>query len=133
MAISETTSRRGRAWGGAAERAARAEAPLRLTRRGRAVLVLLVAVVLVLAARVGLAVASGPGEPVEVRVHVVSAGETLWELAQGVATPGEDLREVVSGLVEQNGLSSSGEQAGPTSLLPVDERGRDARAAVQVL
>ncbi|MGO1295559.1 MAG: hypothetical protein ACTMIE_15745, partial [Cellulosimicrobium funkei] len=52
--------------GGAAERGARPEAPLRLTRRGRAVLVLLVAVVLVLAARVGLAVASGPGEPVEV-------------------------------------------------------------------
>nr|WP_286186133.1 LysM peptidoglycan-binding domain-containing protein [Sphaerisporangium cinnabarinum] len=101
---------------------ARAEAPLRITRRGRAVLVLLVAVVLVLAARVGLAVASGPGEPVEVRVHVVSSGETLWELAQGVATPGEDLREVVSGLVELNGLSSSGVQTGQTILLPVGER-----------
>lgn len=108
--------------GGAAERGVRPEAPLRLTRRGRAVLVLLVAVVLVLAARVGLAVASGPGEPVEVRVHVVSAGETLWGLAQGVATPGEDLREVVSGLVELNGLSSSGVQAGQTILLPVAER-----------
>lgn len=108
--------------GGAAVRGVRPEAPLRLTRRGRVVLVLLVAVLLVLAARVGLAVAAGPGEPVEVRVHVVIAGETLWELAQGVATPGEDLREVVSGLVELNGLSSSGVQAGQTILLPVAER-----------
>ncbi len=66
--------------GVAAERGVRPEAPLRLTRRGRAVLVLLVAVVLVLAARVGLAVAGGPGEPVEVRVHVVSTGETRGSL-----------------------------------------------------
>ncbi|WP_264031505.1 LysM peptidoglycan-binding domain-containing protein [Cellulosimicrobium sp. SH8] len=92
--------------------------PLRLTRRGRVVLVLLAAVVLLLAARVGVAVASGPGEPVEVRVHVVAAGETLWELAQGVAAPGEDLRDVVSGLAELNGLSSSGLQAGQKILLP---------------
>ncbi|MFI2703290.1 LysM peptidoglycan-binding domain-containing protein [Cellulosimicrobium composti] len=106
---------------GRTERARRDEAPLRLTRRGRVVLVLLAALVLVLAARVGVAVASGPGEPVEVRVHVVSSGETLWELAQGVAAPGEDLRDVVSGLVELNGLSSSGVQAGQKLLLPVEE------------
>ncbi|WP_353706723.1 LysM peptidoglycan-binding domain-containing protein [Cellulosimicrobium sp. ES-005] len=102
--------------GGATGRAE--ERPLRLTRRGRVVLVLLAAVVLLLAARVGVAVASGPGEPVEVRVHVVSSGETLWELAQGVAAPGEDLRDVVSGLAELNGLSSSGLQAGQKILLP---------------
>lgn len=104
--------------GGAAVPGRADERPLRLTRRGRAVLVLLAAVVLLLAARVGVAVASGPGEPVEVRVHVVAAGETLWELAQGVAAPGEDLRDVVSGLVELNGLSSSGLQAGQKILLP---------------
>jgi len=107
--------------GGRTERAQHDEAPLRLTRRGRVVLVLLAALVLVLAARVGVAVASGPGEPVEVRVHVVSSGETLWGLAQGVAAPGEDLRDVVSRLVELNGLSSSGVQAGQKLLLPVEE------------
>ncbi|MFJ2521157.1 LysM peptidoglycan-binding domain-containing protein [Cellulosimicrobium cellulans] len=108
----------GRAGGAAApERAG--ERPLRLTRRGRVVLVLLAAVLLLLlAARVGVAVASAPGEPVEVRVHVVTAGETLWELAQGVAAPGEDLRDVVNGLAELNGLSSSGLQAGQKILLP---------------
>ncbi|MFF2831439.1 LysM peptidoglycan-binding domain-containing protein [Cellulosimicrobium cellulans] len=107
----------GRAGGAAApERAG--ERPLRLTRRGRVVLVLLAAVLLLLAARVGVAVAGAPGEPVEVRVHVVTAGETLWELAQGVAAPGEDLRDVVNGLAELNGLSSSGLQAGQKILLP---------------
>jgi LysM repeat protein len=116
MAIS-TVEPLGRA-GGAAARERAGERPLRLTRRGRVVLVLLAAVVLLLAARVGVAVASGPGEPVEVRVHVVAAGETLWELARGVAAPGEDLRDVVSGLAELNGLSSSGLQAGQKILLP---------------
>lgn len=104
--------------GGAAAPEREGERPLRLTRRGRVVLVLLAAVLLLLAARVGVAVASAPGEPVEVRVHVVTAGETLWELAQGVAAPGEDLRDVVNGLAELNGLSSSGLQAGQKILLP---------------
>jgi hypothetical protein len=35
-----------------------------------------------------------------------------------VAAPGEDLRDVVSGLAELNGLSSSGLQAGQKILLP---------------
>ena len=57
-----------------------------------------------------------------VLLATVAVGAALWELAQGVATPGEDLREVVSGLVELNGLSSSGVRAGQTILLPVAER-----------
>jgi LysM repeat protein len=91
---------------------------LRLTRRGRVVLVLLAIVVAFLAIRVGGAVASAPGEPVEVRVHVVAAGETLWGHAQRIAQPGEDVRDVVAHLVELNGLSSSSLQAGQRLLLP---------------
>jgi len=92
---------------------------LHLTTRGRVVLVVLVALVVLLAARVGAAVAGGPGEPVEVRVHVVSAGDTLWALAHGVAHPGEDLRDVVGGLVELNDLDSSGLSVGQRIVLPV--------------
>jgi hypothetical protein len=95
-------------------------ARLRLTRRGRLVLVLLAVTVALLAVRVGGAVAGAPGEPVEVRVHVVTAGETLWGHAQRLAGPGEDVRDVVARIVELNGLSSSGLAAGQRLLLPVD-------------
>ncbi|WP_454044181.1 LysM peptidoglycan-binding domain-containing protein [Cellulosimicrobium sp. Marseille-Q8652] len=96
------------------------EAPLRLTRRGRVVLVLLLAVLVVLGARVGSAVAGSAGEPEEVRVHVVAAGETLWDHAARLADPGEDVRDVVARIVDLNGLSSSGLAAGQRLLLPVD-------------
>ncbi|WP_251150720.1 LysM peptidoglycan-binding domain-containing protein [Cellulosimicrobium sp. Marseille-Q4280] len=96
------------------------EAPLRLTRRGRVVLVVLLALLVVLGARVGSAVAGSAGEPEEVRVHVVAAGETLWDHASALATPGEDVRDVVARIVELNGLSSSGLRAGQRLLLPVD-------------
>ncbi|WP_435735646.1 LysM peptidoglycan-binding domain-containing protein [Cellulosimicrobium sp. PMB13] len=98
-----------------------ADAPLRLTRRGRIVLVVAVALLVLLGARVGSAVAGSAGEPEEVRVHVVAAGETLWDHAAALASPGEDLRDVVARIVELNGLSSSGLQAGQRLVLPVDE------------
>lgn len=97
------------------------EAPLRLTARGRAVLVLLVATVLALGALWGgRAVASGPGEPVEVRVHVVEAGETLWQHASALAAGSRDVRDVMVDLAELNNLSSNGLQVGQRLLLPVD-------------
>ena len=97
------------------------EAPLRLTARGRAVLVLLVAAVLALGALWGgRAVASGPGEPVEVRVHVVEAGETLWQHASALAAGSRDVRDVMVDLAELNNLSSNGLQVGQRLLLPVD-------------
>jgi hypothetical protein len=97
------------------------EAPLRLTTRGRVVLVLLVATVVALGALWGArAVASGPGEPVEVRVHVVEAGETLWQHASALASGGRDVRDVMADLAELNNLSSTGLQVGQQLLLPVD-------------
>ncbi|WP_253182028.1 LysM peptidoglycan-binding domain-containing protein [Cellulosimicrobium cellulans] len=93
---------------------------LRLTRRGRVVVTLLALVVALLGVRVGDAVAGAPGEPVEVRVHVVTAGETLWGHAQRLAGPGEDVRDVVARIAELNGLGSSGLQTGQRLLLPVE-------------
>ena len=100
---------------------AHGEAPLRLTTRGRVVLSLLVAACLALGALWGArAVASGPGEPVEVRVHVVEAGETLWQHASALASGGRDVRDVVADLAELNNLSTTALQAGQQLLLPVD-------------
>lgn len=99
---------------------ARPDAPLRLTARGRVVIALLVGAVLALGlVWGGRAVASGPGEPIEVRVHVVEAGETLWQHAAALAEGGRDVRDVVDELVELNNLPSTALQAGQQLLLPV--------------
>lgn len=94
---------------------------LRLTRRGRAVVV---ALAVLLAAAFGLvgtnAVANAPGQPVEVRVHTVGPGETLWEYASKLASAGEDVRDVVTYLRELNELRSAELQVGQVVLLPTE-------------
>lgn len=94
-------------------------ARLRLTRRGRAV---------VTALAVGLALAAGsvaqhasartPGEAVEVTAYTVASGETLWQIASAITDPGEDVREAVAVLMQLNGLTTSGLNAGQQLLLP---------------
>ncbi len=82
---------------------------MRLTRRGR--LVLLVAVLLaVLAAFMlmsGPAVSSGDAQHATSQSVVVGPGETLWAIAQRIA-PGEDPRDVIAEIVELNALSDAG-------------------------
>lgn len=100
--------------------AAGGQQPLRLTARGRVVVVvlgLLLAIgVSTIAAR---ASADGPASSaVEVTRHVVLEGETMWGLAQQVAAPGEDVRDVVLELVRLNDLPSAGLMAGQEILLP---------------
>lgn len=102
--------------------AAEPQRPLRLTRRGRAVVWALGAS---LAAAVGGAAVSaqadGPAsQAVEVQRVVVAPGDTLWALAAGVAAPGEDVRDVVLELMSLNRLPSGGLQAGQTIVVPVD-------------
>jgi hypothetical protein len=95
------------------------DAPLRLTRRGRAA-VFLLALGLGLAGMLGNQVASAgtaaPGVPVE--TYTVQSGETLWDIAVTLAGPGEDVRDVVDRLVALNDLPGAGLVAGQQILLP---------------
>lgn len=94
-------------------------AGLRLTRRGRVVLVLLAMILVAPMATWGAtAVASSPGEPTEVRVHAVQPGETLWGFAKEVAEPGEDVRHAVARLQDLNEMSSGTVRVGELLLLP---------------
>ena len=95
---------------------------IRLTRRGRLVVVL-VALLAVLA--VGLVVASssvatgegGTAEPT--RVVQVSPGDTLWDIAAAVAGDG-DVRAMVAQISKLNALDSGMVAAGQRLLVPVD-------------
>ncbi|PYF99849.1 LysM domain-containing protein [Georgenia satyanarayanai] len=96
---------------------------VRLTARGRLVRSLLVLTVALTAAVTGgswlgglAADAQGYQGPVE-RVSVAT-GDTLWAIAAGTATEGEDVREVVDEIVELNGLGSSELVAGQQLLVP---------------
>ena len=93
---------------------------LRLTRRGR-VLLAVVALMLACAGVVatGAAQAGAPHRGVEVTRHVVQPGETLWALAGSVASPREDLRDVVAEIEKLNNLDGAGLRAGEQLLLPV--------------
>jgi len=94
-------------------------AGLRLTRRGRVVLVMLAMLLVAPMVTWGAtAVASSPGEPTEVRVHAVQPGETLWGFAEEVARPGEDVRHAVSRLQDLNEMTSGAVRVGQLLLLP---------------
>lgn len=103
-------------------RGTRATGSLRLTRRGR--LVLLVAFVAVLFAAItvfgGHSAATGEkGVPVETRMVVVSEGDTLWGIAGQIAEPGQT-REMVHQIQELNALSGAALVEGQRLAVPVD-------------
>ncbi|CAM3527657.1 LysM peptidoglycan-binding domain-containing protein [Isoptericola cucumis] len=94
---------------------------LRLTRRGRLVVVLLTVLVVAAAGLVGQqAVAGSPGGPLEVRLHTVAPGESLWEYARVIAGGQQDVREVVADLRDLNELDSADLQVGQVVLLPLE-------------
>lgn len=93
---------------------------LRLTRRGR--LVLLVALVgLLLAAfslgRVGSQAAPAGAQRAELGQTVVQPGESLWVVAKRVA-PGHDPRAVIDQIADLNDLDSGAVQAGQLLVVP---------------
>ena len=92
---------------------------LQLTRRGRAVLWILAAVVVaVLTLVASQASADGPVGAQEVVRHVVQPGETLWQIAESVAAPSQDVRDVVVDLVVLNELPDAGLMAGQVIVVP---------------
>ncbi|MGH8868865.1 MAG: LysM peptidoglycan-binding domain-containing protein [Actinomycetes bacterium] len=90
--------------------------PLRLTRRGRVVLVLAALLVLSLGLSAGRATLAAGHEP-RARVVVVQPGETLWGLAQRLA-PGHDPRPVIHRICELNGAGCGRLEAGQRLRVP---------------
>ena len=95
---------------------------VRLTRRGRLV-VLTLAVLAILA--IGFVLAGGsvatsePGTPEPTRVVMVGAGDTLWDIAAGVADGG-DVRAMVDHIRDLNALDSGMVTAGQRLLVPTE-------------
>ena len=82
---------------------------MRLTRRGR-LLLLLVALAVALAVVMAMsapAASSGETHSVAGQTVVVASGETLWDIASRVA-PDEDPRIVIAQIVELNSLQDAG-------------------------
>jgi ABC-type transport system involved in cytochrome c biogenesis permease component len=93
---------------------------LRMTTRGRSVLLTLIAAPLVVAALVfginaGGATATNSSTPLA-KVTVVG-GETLWSLAKQIA-PNADPRDVVADIMSVNRLSSADIQPGEQLAIP---------------
>lgn len=104
-----------------AHRAAPARQPrLRLTRRGRVVLVVLPAVLALSSAFVGMSAPfAAQADPASSRTVVVGAGDTLWSIAERLA-PGQDPRDVVAELEHVNGLRGAVVDAGARLRVPAD-------------
>jgi hypothetical protein len=94
---------------------------VRLTRRGR-VVVLALALLAVLA--IGFVLASGAvgtgeaGTPEPTRVVTVGSGDTLWELAADLADDG-DVRAMVARIEKLNALESGMLTAGQRLVVPI--------------
>ena len=92
---------------------------MRLTRRGR---VVLVALGLALAAGIGSiatqAVAEGPAIEAATTTVIVAPGQTLWSIASSITSPGEDVRDVVNAIADLNAMGNLELRAGDELLLP---------------
>lgn len=93
---------------------------LRITARGRAVLLTLLAVPLVAAALVfgiGAGAASGTSSSTPLTKVTVVGGETLWGLAHELA-PNADPEDVISSIMSTNQLKSADIQPGEQLEIP---------------
>ncbi len=95
---------------------------LRITRRGRVVVTLLVAIALAVAAvlvGIGAVGAAAGTEAGTTTFHYVSVapGESLWQLAETIA-PHSDPRDVIADIQNLNNLRSSDLQPGQQIAIP---------------
>jgi hypothetical protein len=101
-----------------AHRAASKQGRLRLTRRGRIVLVVLPAVLALSSAFVGVSAPFAQADTATTRGSVVVGdGETLWTIAERLA-PADDPRDTVAQLEQANGLSGAQVAAGARLVIP---------------
>jgi LysM repeat protein len=99
-----------------------------MTRRGRAVLMSLVTVPVVvilvaLALNGGRAIAIGAGKSAPLQSVTVLSGQSLWQLAEHLA-PKADPREVIADIVALNTLTSVDVQPGQKLDIPSQYSGR---------
>jgi LysM domain len=95
---------------------------LRITQRGRSLLMAVIVAPLVVAAAMfalngGDATASSKGSDVDFQYVTVASGETLWQLA-GQLAPTADPREVIDQIVQLNQLDSPDVFAGQELAIP---------------
>jgi hypothetical protein len=95
---------------------------LRITRRGRAVLTLLIAIPLAIGAAVtGIgaigAAAGTQGSTASYQYLTVEPGESVWQVAQSIA-PTADPRDVIADILSLNNLSSGDVQPGQRLAIP---------------
>jgi len=98
---------------------------LRLTARGRAVLLFLIGMPIalwLLLAQLNGGAATGSLESGTVPVVVVEPGESLWSVAERVA-PGADPRDVIDAVIAFNHLSSADVMAGQQLGIPAPYAG----------
>jgi len=101
---------------------ARSHGRLRITRRGRAVLTVVIAVPLAVAAVLGGigavgATATDTHASTTFSHVTVAPGESLWHLAQQIA-PNADPRDVIDAITDLNGLTSGVIQPGQRLAIP---------------
>lgn len=99
--------------------AARTEARLRLSRRGRFLAVVVLALALLAGVSLGrVAISAEPsGATAAPSTTVVQPGDTLWSLSRRVA-PDHDPRQVVLSLQQLNGLPGGEIRPGQVLILP---------------
>lgn len=102
----------------------RPQPKLRLTRRGRGVLLALAAAPIVIAALFfslngGGATASLEGATVSFEYVTVDAGQSLWQVAESIA-PTADPRDVIDAIVRFNQLESADVYAGQEIAIPLE-------------